>query len=75
MADEFKTPQPGDWTEMSEGWEVLYATEEQQPALTDERTLAIAERHLNHTLTAQSGTRFDVIEHAWWRSLGRSRGR
>jgi hypothetical protein len=43
---------------------VLYAAEENRPALTDERILQIAERHRNHTLTAQSGTKFDVIEHA-----------
>lgn len=63
MTDEFKTPQPGDWTEMPEGWDVLYAADGQQPALTDERILAIAERHRNHVLTAVSGARFDVIEH------------
>lgn len=63
MTDEFKTPQPGTLIEMPEGWEVLYAAGEQQPALTDERILQIAERHRNHVLTAQSGTRFDVIEH------------
>ena len=65
MAEEFKTPQPGDWVdiEIPGGWDVLYAPKEQQPALTDERILAIAERHRNHLLTAPSGTRFDVIEH------------
>ena len=64
MADKFKSPQPGALLEMPEGWDVLYSAHEKQPALTDERILAIAERHRNHTLTAQSGTRFDVIEHA-----------
>ncbi len=63
MADDFKTPQPGALLEMPDGWDVLYAAGEQQPALTDERILQIAERHRNHTLVAQSGTKFDVIEH------------
>ncbi|OCW56273.1 hypothetical protein [Hoeflea olei] len=63
MADEFKSPQPGTLLEMPDGWDVLYATAGKQPALTDERILQIAERHRNHVLTAQSGTRFDVIEH------------
>lgn len=63
MADDFITPQPSTLLEMPEGWDVLYAAGGQQPALTDERILAIAQRHRNHTLTAQSGTRFDVIEH------------
>ncbi len=48
---------------MPEGWDVLYAAAEQPPILTDERILQIAERHRNHVLTAQSGTKFDVIEH------------
>lgn len=64
MTDELKTPQPGTLIEIPGGWDVLYAAHEKQPALTDERILAIAERHRNHTLTAQSGTKFDVIEHA-----------
>jgi hypothetical protein len=63
MPDEFKTPRPGTLLEIPGGWGVLYAPGEQQPALTDERILAIAKRHRNHTLTSQSGTRFDVIEH------------
>ena len=64
MADEFKTPQPGTLLEMPEGWDVLYAADGKQPVLTDERILAIAERHRNHTLTAQSGSKFDVIGRA-----------
>lgn len=63
MTDGLKTPKPGALIEMPEGWDVLYAADGQRPGLTDERILAIAERHRNHTLTAQSGTRFDVIEH------------
>ncbi|WP_117195937.1 hypothetical protein [Rhizobium terrae] len=61
---EVRTPQPGDWVdiEIPGGWDVLYAAAG-QPALTDERILQIAERHRNHVLTAQSGTKFDVIEH------------
>ncbi|GMB82759.1 hypothetical protein NN6n1_35420 [Shinella zoogloeoides] len=62
MADDFRTPQPGTLLEMPDGWDVLYAAGEQQPVLTDDRILQIAERHRNHVLTAQSGTRFDVIE-------------
>jgi hypothetical protein len=66
MTEDFKTPQPGDWVdiEIPGGWDVLNAAGTQQPALTDERILAIAKRHRNHTLVAKSGTKFDVIEHA-----------
>lgn len=63
MADEFKSPEPGTLLEIPGGWDVLYAAGEQQPILTDERILQIAERHRNHVLSAQSGTKFDVIEH------------
>lgn len=63
MTDEFKTPQPGDRTEMPNGWSMLSESGELHPVLTDERILAIAERLRNHTLTAQSGTKFDLIEH------------
>lgn len=31
--------------------------------MTDTEILTIAAKFRNHTLTAQSGTRFDVIEH------------
>jgi hypothetical protein len=31
--------------------------------MTDTEILAIAAAYRNHTLTAQSGTKFDVIEH------------
>jgi hypothetical protein len=65
VADEFNpTPQAGALLEMPEVWEAHCGAGEQQPALTDERILQIAMRHRNHTLTAQSGTRLDVIEHA-----------
>ena len=64
MTDEFNpTPKPGALLEMPEGWDVLYATAEQQPAMTDERIIDVAVCHSNHKLKAQSGMEFEVISH------------
>lgn len=60
MTDEFRTPVPGALVEMPDGWQLAVA--DLPRALTDEKIIDIATRHRNHTLTAVSGARFDVIE-------------